>query len=158
MIDPTPIPARGWHTASLAPRLRQADKDEIENASGNDPFKGLALSVARSDVSYSFLANGIPEIMCGAAKVIENSGVIWMLASSALEDCPMAFLRRSNTFLDRLHDETGCEVLSNYTDKQNTVHHKWLRWTGFQFHDETLVGPNQMPFYPITRVRKNVRH
>lgn len=150
----TTTPTMGWHVPVLAGKLRQADKDEIEAASGLDPFSGLAQSAALSDVSYTILEGAEPVGMFGASAIQGGRGAVWMLASDALERHSIQFLRSSAGYLDSLHEETGCPVLFNYTDKRNELHHKWLRWTGFEFGPEVPLGPKSMPFYTITRVKR----
>lgn len=146
-------PVRGWHVAELAGNLRQADIDELWAAGHHLPFKGLAMSVAHSHVAYSIMEDEHPVAMYGARHLGDGVGIVWMLASPALERCSIQFIRNSVEYIDRLHEESGCRVLANFTDKRNTLHHKWLKWTGFEFGSEIPYGPDQMPFYEIRRVR-----
>ncbi len=147
------VPAEGWHVPALAQRLRQSDKDEIAAASGLDPLQGLGQSVAMSHYSYTIMEDEEPVVMYGARHVADGKGLVWLLASDALERHSIQFLRNSVEYINRLHYETGCHTLSNLTDKRNTLHHRWLRWTGFTFGPEVPIGPYSMPFYPITRVK-----
>lgn len=146
----------GWHVPALAERLRQADKAEIAAASGLDPLRGLGQSVALSHVSHTIMEGEEPVAIYGARELKDGEGLIWMLASDALERRSIQFLRSSVEYIDRLHDEVGCHTLSNFTDKRNSLHHKWLRWTGFTFEREVHIGPQSMPFFQITRVKTNV--
>ena len=145
---------KGWHVAELAGKLRQADKDEIRAMADLDPLEGLAESVAWSHVAYSIMEDETPIAMYGARKVGGGVGIVWMLASDALERHSIQFLRNSIKYIDALHHEVGCRVLTNFTDKRNTLHHKWLRWTGFTIGREVPFGPFNLPFYEISRVRE----
>jgi len=146
-------PVKGWHVAELAPKLRQEDKDEIWAMEATDPFTGLAHSVALSHVSYSIMEGASPVAIYGARKLTDDLGLVWLLASSDLPRHPIQFLRRSREYIDALHDEVGCRTLYNFTDKRNTLHHKWLSWTGFTFGDEVQLGPFNMPFYEVSRTK-----
>lgn len=146
-------PTEGWHIPALALKLRQADMDEIEAAAGCDPLRGLGQSVALSHVSHTIMEGWEPIAVYGARQLSVDEGLVWMLATDALERHSITFLRKSTEYLDRLHDEVGCSTLSNYTDKRNKLHHRWLRWTGFTFEHEVPYGPHSMPFYKITRVK-----
>lgn len=146
---------KDWHVIVLSERLREADKAEIKAISGLPPLRGLIESVSLSSVSYSIMEEGIPVAMYGARKTQEDLGLVWMLASEAIERNTFQFLRKSVEYIDALHDEVGCAVLTNLIDKRNTLHHKWVKWIGFSMGKEEPHGPYGLPFYRITRIRKS---
>lgn len=152
----SPEPTLGWHVAELSKRLRTADKNEVEAACGLGPLEGLVYSVASSHLSYTVMEGDEPVAIYGGTRVGGGKGIIWMLASDALERHSIQFLRESRSHIDALQIELQCPEVFNFTDKRNTLHHKWLRWTGFTFEPEIPYGHLQLPFYKITRVMPNV--
>ena len=146
-------PVEGWHVLEIAETIRKADADEIRAMSGLDPLEGLVSSVAHSHVVHTMMAGERPVALYGARRLGGSIGMVWMLAGTGVLKHTTQFLRSSTEYVNRLHDETGCNTLANYTDARNTLHHKWLRFTGFSFGKEVVVGVGQMPFLEITRTR-----
>jgi len=144
-------PVEGWHVLQVANTIRPADADEIAAMSGLDPLEGLVASVAHSHVRYAMMAGDTPVSLYGARSLGGGVGVVWLLASTEVHRHTTQFLRSSIEYVNRLHDETGCDTLANYTDARNKVHHKWLRFTGFSFGK--TVDINGHPFHEIYRIR-----
>lgn len=144
-------PVEGKHVVQVANTIRQADADEIEAMAGLAPLEGLAHSVANSHVAYSMMAGDTPVAIYGARRLTDGIGMVWLLASTGVLKHTTSFLRNSIEYTDRLHQEAGCHTLANYTDARNTVHHKWLRFTGFTFGKEVQL--NGHPFIEISRTR-----
>lgn len=137
---------------SLAPRLREADKQEIAAAVGMDPLGGLLHSMSMSRPSLTMVMDGLPPLgMFGL--VPEGDGfaaAVWMLASEDIAKNPMTFLRNGIKWVkdaNRKH-----KVLYNYVDARNTLHIKWLRWMGFVFINKHFIGPENRPFYEFVRI------
>jgi hypothetical protein len=79
-------------------------------------------------------------------------GQVWMVATDQLLDHQKEFLRYTHSFIDKLHDHYP--LLFNWVDARNTVHLKWLKWSGFTFinyHEKW--GPLGLPFYTFVRIR-----
>lgn len=132
----------------LAATMREEDVNECY-ASGHFPKDALFLGF-HNGITYTLMEpNGPIAGMLGVTKSHPEAkdGLVWMLATPAIEQYPMTFLRRCKPVLDRLYDESGCELLWNHTHKPNTVHHKWLKWLGFSFLRE--VGD----FYEFARLK-----
>lgn len=143
-------PVEGKHVVQIAATIRPADADEIEAMAGLAPIEGLAHSVANSHVAYTMLAGETPVAIYGARRLTDDGiGMVWLLASTEVHRHTTSFLRNSIEYTNRLHRETGCHTLANYTDARNTVHHKWLRFTGFSFGKEVLLRGH--PFHEIQR-------
>ena len=137
----------------IARTIRPEDAAEIQAMAGLGPIEGLVESVAWSDVAYTMMAEDQPVALYGARKLCKGVGLVWMIVGTGALKHTTQFLRNSREYTDRLHDETGCDTLANYTDSRNTLHHKWLRFTGFTFGKEVITGHEQVPFYEITRTR-----
>lgn len=132
----------------VAIEMREEDVNECF-ANGHFPLDALYLGF-NNGITYTLLEpSGKPAGVLGVTKShpVANDGLIWMLGTPAIEKYPMTFLRRCKPVLDRLYDESGCDLLWNHTHKPNTVHHKWLKWLGFSFLRE--VGD----FYEFARLK-----
>lgn len=137
---------------SLAPRLRQADIDEIRAASGLDPETALTLSRQVSSMCFTVFGDGKQIAMFGVRPEENPSiGRIWMLGSEEIHDHRFGFLRRSKSWVDFLQDRYP--ILYNYIDARNSVHIRWLHWLGFSFiNEEHNYGFEQRLFYQFVRI------
>lgn len=137
---------------SLAPRLRQADIDEIRAASGLDPETALTLSRQVSSMCFTVFGDGKQIAMFGVRPEENPSiGRIWMLGSEEIHDHRFGFLRRSKSWVDFLQDRYP--ILYNYIDARNSVHIRWLHWLGFSFiNEEQNYGFEQRLFYQFVRI------
>ena len=146
-------PAQGIDAAALAPRLRQADADEIQAAVGLDPERVLTVGIRSSDPCWAVTVGDDKIIALFGVEPEPASarrGVVWMLGSDELAIHSIAVLRLSRHWLDRLHERYDC--LWNYIDQRNERHIEWLRWCGFDFLE--LIehhGFEQRPFWRFER-------
>ena len=132
----------------LAPRLRNADRDEIFAALGKvDPVawlrQGIALSApcfAVTDQTALLLA------LFGANPAEQGAGKVWLLGAPELLCHRFAIGRVSKQWVGILH--THYSTLWNYVDERNETHLRWLRWCGFEFtHRIEEFGFERRPFY-----------
>ena len=138
----------------IAPRLRQADRNECLAATGKEPLGILYQSLLLGDITLTMRTpEGERVGLCGIApSPFSNAGVVWMCATDAIMKHQMAFLRRSKAALDYLGADY--DVLHNCVDARNTVHIKWLKWMGFSFiNKHETYGVEQRPFYEFIRIR-----
>jgi hypothetical protein len=133
----------------LAPRLRQADLQEIEAARGEDPFTILCYGIEISNPCFTVVDSSLqPVAIFGIVPDSKNSrvGLIWLLASDDLLAYSIFFLRNSRRWIKRLLEDY--DLLWNYVDARNELHIRWIEWCGF-----TLIrkldnyGVGQLPFY-----------
>lgn len=142
------------HAQHLAQNLRDADRAEIQAASGQRPLDVLLSGFSISEPCRTIVApDGEPLSMFGVVPIADRKGVgaVWLLASPRLVEFSRSFLRQSRAVVAELH--RNYPVLFNYTDARNTVHHKWLRWCGFKFiktHDH--FGVERRPFIEFYRL------
>ena len=140
----------------LAPRLRQADIQEIKANLGEIPLIVLESGIASSDPCYA--AADEEDRVLALFGVIPDSladdvGMIWLLGSDDLLTHSFYFLRHCREWIEKLHERY--RVLWNYVDARNEIHIRWLEWCDF-----TLLrlikrhGVEQRPFYEFTRARK----
>lgn len=148
-------PARTGDAESLAGRLRDADRREIQAFSGREPLEELRRGLARSDPALALVdERDMPLALFGVAPARDRPGVgyVWLLGSAELAPRRVAFLRLSRPWVARLQERYP--VLTNCVDARNTVHLRWLRWCGFTL--TRLVpeyGAERRPFYEFRKVR-----
>lgn len=129
-------PATPADADSLAPRLRQADLNEIAAATDESPVAVLRRGVEESGVCFAIVSPSDPSEVWGlfgstplpASPLV---GSVWLLGSDQLTRIAYRFLRQSKPWLDRLFGDR--KLLCNVVDARNTVHVRWLRWLGFRF-------------------------
>lgn len=148
-------PATLEDCAFIAPRLRQADLTEMEALDGGDPYEGIVESFRASPIANVMEHNGEPFAIYGGAPddLCSDStvGISWLLGTDALKDHSVWFIRNCRDLLDEVHEHFP--TLHNYADVRNTVHIRWLRWSGFTMGE--LVPRNGTHFVHHWRT-KNV--
>ena len=142
-----------WHVESLAPRLRDCDKAELQASSGLDSAEAVSRSVDHCIYNVSIMKGDIPIAIFGATASEDNSALVWMVASDDIEKHPMTILKHCKEEITSIHQEVGADLLWNVTDKRNTLHHKWLKWCGFSFIREMRWGPENLLFYEFGRLQ-----
>jgi len=137
--------------AYIAPRMRQADKDEVWASGGYMPEEALRMSYRASEPCFAAVNGDEPVTMFGVAPLTDNVGAIWLLGTDAITDkIPISFLRWSRRFLPFLMEPY--DMVCNQVYAGNTVHIKWIRWLGFSFIRETKFGPRNNRFYEFARL------
>lgn len=132
---------------SLAPRLRQADKDEFIANMGLPPE--LILPEAMLEGTCTGSVNEMSEvIMALGSHPVEgsdNTAVVWMVSSDDIFDYPSRFAAISKAAMEGLHQDH--ELLVNFIDARNTKHIQWLKWLGFKMVRRIdKFGPFSLPF------------
>lgn len=126
----------------VASNLRQEDRRECVEGHGIEPTIDIPLASLRGFCRYFTVPNGETAGMVGI-----NDDRIWMLCTPAIHKYPLTFAREAKRFIDSRTEP----YLWNVVDKRNTVHIKLLKFLGFNFHEELLFGPNNLPFIRFSR-------
>ena len=152
-MDKHLIPTTVEDVEYIAPRLREADRQECTAATGKDPLEILKMSLLIGDITLTLTAtDGTRVGLLGVAKShLPDAGVIWLCATDDIYQYQMTFLRRSKKVLPKLLELYP--VLHNAVDARNELHIKWLKWMGFTFikrHEEW--GAEKRPFYEFVRI------
>lgn len=148
------LPATLEHAEALAPRLRQADKDEIKAAVGEDPAAALVESVAFSPMSWAWLKDGEVVAMFGVAghPLRPGVGVPWMLASPEIEHNKVTLLRQCRHYIGLMLERFP--MIENYVDCRNTAAIQWLAWCGFALAEVIpFYGVQRLPFIRFVAAR-----
>lgn len=140
-------PATEDDARDLAPRLREADAEEVWATSLKTPEQALLSSVRMSTHAWSGFVDGNLVCMwgCGPASMLDRIGVPWMLGSDDVLKHQKAFLRRNREYVQEM---LSCYTrLVNWVDARNTVSIHWLRWLGFEIGEALPHGALNMPFH-----------
>lgn len=131
---------------SLAPRLRSADRVELEVQGHVDMDVVLAESIAMSDEAWAYEVEGVVHAVMG---VVEGGsfGIPWMLGSDELFNHQKALLRLPFVYVPRWLDKYA--VLMNFVHTENHRSIRWLKRIGFTI--EAPIPMGQGLFHPFTR-------
>lgn len=151
MIDRKVLPTVYFDAQYLAPRMRQADVDEVYAMSGVSPLEALEQSVAASPDPRTGFMEGQIACMFGVAEhpmtALNSVGIPWLLTSDLISDHSLAFLRGSCDYIQEMRERYA--LLCNFVDARNTVSIEWLKWLGFEIQEPICVGYLGMPFHPF---------
>lgn len=134
--------------ADLAPRLRQADVEEILAATGLAAEQGLAASFDNSPHCFSAFSDGRLVAMFGVGRTSEDGvGLLWMLSSNISRHA-RTLLNDSPWWLDLLGRDY--RVLTNRVSLRNRPMVAWLNRIGVTFGQQIAMGANAVPFVEFT--------
>jgi hypothetical protein len=138
----------------LAPRLRKADLEEVDAASGENPLEALIRGYEHSYQPFTILVNDRVAGMFGAVPLDQEFvvGAVWLLGSDDIFNVRMPFARQSRLWVDVVHKPFS--VLTNWVDERNCVHVRWLKWVGFKFIAKCeRFGYRNLPFYEFVKIK-----
>lgn len=130
---------------SLAPRLRSADKVELEAQGHLDMDVVLAESIAMSKEVMAYELDGVVHAVFGVVDA-GKFGVPWMLGSDQLFSLGKALLCLPREYVPRWLKEHG--FLMNMVHAENTRSIRWLQRIGFTIQ-EAVQEPGGA-FHPFT--------
>ena len=144
------VPAIEAHAIDLAPRLRRNDKWEVMCSSGLNSLDALTQSIQFSDMCWTALLDGRPEIMWGVCKFPTNPsmGIVWLLSSEEMYRIPRRFMKETGIYLSKMLEVF--DTLFNYVHIGNIKSIKWLEANGFQaveIIEEYGVGKQPFTLY-----------
>jgi len=135
------------HAADLAPRLRRDDKWEVMVSSGLNSLDALTQSIQFSEMAWTAMLNGKPEICWGVCKFPPDPsmGIVWLLSSEELYRIPGRFMKETAIYLSKMLEVF--DTLFNYVHIGNIKSIKWLEANNFQAV-ETIekYGVGKQPF------------
>lgn len=147
-------PATETDCLYLAPRLRAADRDEVD-AGGSTPLQALLTGLQGSvEVVAGVDENDVPVIVSGLSAIPGHPlvGSVWALGSDEVPRHRVSFLKNSRQLCQRFHQRFP--VLMNLVDARNTVHIEWLRWMGFTLIRRwPSMGPKRLPYIEFMRLQ-----
>ena len=135
----------GIHILNL---LRPEDKAEVEGM-GHEPLH-VPFGVLISEHATYFHVGDVPVGIAGIVRLSPTEGQVWMLCTPAIIDTPHIFVREAKRWLKSVEQEY--QLLWNYADARNHVHHKLLKHLGFKALREVPCGPYQLPYLEIVKL------
>ena len=144
----------------IAGDLREADVAEVKAFSGKSPEDALrtGLDYPGSVTRTICLGNGLPVGMYGVCPTgVPRVGIVWMLAANRISTIHRQFLRESRERIAEIAQ--GYDLIFNFTDARNSVHHRWIKWAGFSIiKRHEIFGTEQRPFLEFARIveKRNV--
>lgn len=134
------------HIATIAERMRQADRDEVLASGGRSPAEALSRSLAKSSQAWTAIVGGQPEVIFGVGdlNVLARVGCPWLLGTDAVSVNYRLFLRHSIRWKEQLLSRY--DILRNAVDDRNEVSKRWLQWMGFTLFEPVPLGMNGEPF------------
>jgi len=147
--------ARAEDIPVLAPRLREADKHELKAASGLPPEAALRQGFGLSTACHSVVHDGQVIGMFGVGQHPHEpeTGLCWGVSAPDLMTGPRKvwFIRNTPLILDLQHKDHP--KLWGLIDTRNKLHMRWLEWSGFEFGEVFIAGPEKRPFQEFWRRR-----
>lgn len=137
----------------LAPRLREADRQEIAHAHGLEPVQSLLIGF-HSGETFAAVYEGRVIALFGCTGIPGVAGCPWMLASPELQKFRKQFVQECRPYC--LMMLAVYRHLENRVWCGNTVHIRWLKWLGFTFDPPAPYGIHGEPFKRFYMTTKNV--
>jgi len=136
----------------LYDNMRQADRDELIAAYGQgNELWALKAALDTSIVSWSGFYDG--KLCCvfgvGAASLLDENGVPWMVGTVELERHSGVLMRQCRGYIQSMH--TYFSRLYNFVDVRNAKSIRWLKRLGFVFGEPVEYGVYGMKFLPFER-------
>ena len=156
MTRPSPVDlvtASPAHIGTIARRLREADRREVE-ARGLTPKQALRLGLVGSSWSMTVKIDGRCEALLGltVTSALGGEGCPWLLGSDALYAHASYFLRLWPDLLSRMLDSTP-HRLSNIVGSFNQPAIRLLRRFGFVVGEEVILSVGGVDFLPFSMER-----
>lgn len=132
--------------AFIGPRLREADRTEIELAYGIDPKQAVIDSLKGAHLAFCWTRHGNPVGIVGVNEEswLSDRGCLWCVATNDLDQMVKTFQKCSKPIRNIMLDQFP--VLYNWIHVENTVFLKWSRWLGARVEDPKPYGVQQKPF------------
>lgn len=107
--------------------------EDLEECWGEDPLTSLETGRYTSDFAKTFRnQHGDIVGMFGVAPLPSHPdiGCPWLLCTPKFDDISFEFARESRYWVRKM-EEFDYAVLTNVTDSENPLHHRWLVFCGF---------------------------
>lgn len=141
--------ARPEDIPTLVPKLRAADRLELELSAGPDIEATLLKAITTPGENLAGEIDG-ELVGVGGCAFHGDVGVPWMVGTDRLVKSPLALHQLGVTSIERYAPQ--CAVLTNYVHAENHLHIRWLKRLGFSF-GETVpeYGAGKAPFIQFYR-------
>ena len=118
----------------LAPKMRNADREEIKASHNSTPLNALLHPFTQLQHKTFSIIGTEEEDVIGMFGVVpcetKNYGIAWLLSSDELLNHTRQFLRECPKWVNEMSKDY--KYLYNYVDERNIVAIKWLQFLGFK--------------------------
>jgi hypothetical protein len=138
----------------IALHMRPEDVAEVKALSGRSPHTALleGWTIEGAITKTVCLGNGLPCAIYGVVPTdTPKAGFIWMLAADNFIHLKRQFVRETRRHINDLCKDY--DLVYNFTDARNAMHHKWIKYAGFSIIKEHAhFGVEQRPFYEFAKI------
>lgn len=136
--------------ASLAPRLRRKDAEEVVAEGHESPETALSFSLRNSTYSLTVEREGVPVAMLGLVPPTLTSDIaqVWLLGAPELALMKKTFVRLSPVVIKIMLKRHA--ILYNIVDCRYQETISWLKWLGAKFEAPEKIGPEGREFQQFT--------
>lgn len=144
-------PVRDEDLAWVSRNMRDADAQECKAAAGMAPELALLLSTKVATECHTMVSpSGEAVGICGLGPgLTDNDRQVWMLCTNDLLKHKRLFLEESRAWIE---EKSKRYLLWNHVDARNTVHVRWLKWLGANFHGSHTSPYTGTPLLHFTKV------
>lgn len=137
----------------LAPRLREADLEEIKALTGLGPLEALALGLFQSDTCITCVsAEGVIVGVCGIAPYDDGeTASVWFLTAPEIAQHIRELAVKGKEWLDQ--QNSIYPILMNYVTEDNTVHLRLIKYLGFTLGTPFNIHGTDTRVIPFERRR-----
>lgn len=133
---------------ALAPRLRAADRAEIEATLGPCDVREVLHRAAAASAWVEVAFRGAdPFALFGVAPRAAGGGSPWFVGTDVASAVPLAMVRHGRRYVARMLAEFG--HLANHVDARNAASVRWLKRLGFEVFPAEPFGAAGLPFRPF---------
>lgn len=131
----------------FAANMRASDRNEAIAQTGMHPSVAIGFSFGMSEYCRVGRANGVPVVLFGVARVSEEEGSPWMVATNEIKSHAITFIKMCPDYISEMH--SGFSLLKNYVDVRNKDAIRWLKAMGFTILEPVQHGTYNMMFHPF---------
>jgi len=132
----------------LAPKMRNADREEIKASHNSTPLNALLFPFTQLKHKTFTIIGTEEEDVIGMFGVVpcetKDYGIAWLLSSEELLNHTRQFLRECPKWVNEMSKDY--KYLYNYVDERNIVAIKWLQFLGFKVIETLPYGYEKKNF------------
>lgn len=134
----------------VAENLRDEDREELAGL-GHSPFNVIHGFIISEDCFV--VLNNQKEVASIVGLVPDGSGnaAVWALCTPAIETMGRTWIRRARQVLEE-RTAPFYNMLWAYTDSRNTLHHRFLKFTGFTGLRAVPQAPYHIPYIEVVKL------
>lgn len=129
---------------AILPNLREADKMEMEAATGDVSGQTLEAGIKDCDECWIMEIEDETIAIYGYRASEGKSAYVWLMGTDKINDVSWQFLRSTRNTTNYVADKF--DSLWSLADIRNTKHQEWYEWMGFKVLSQLKAGPSGKTF------------